>query len=91
MNTIETMQLNEAPQTTTTSLRRAVTDTVDRYLSQVGVQNTVNLYNMVLAEVEDPLLDVLLRHVRGNQSRAARVLGINRGTLRKKLKQYGRL
>ncbi len=46
------------------------------------------LYKMVLEQVEKPLLSAVLQHSQGNQSRAAEVLGINRGTLRKKLKQY---
>ena len=43
---------------------------------------------MVLDEVEQPLLEVVMRHCGGNQTRAAQILGINRGTLRKKLQQY---
>jgi len=43
----------------------------------------------VLSEVEAPLLDIIMQHTRGNQTRAANMLGINRGTLRKKLKKYG--
>jgi Fis family transcriptional regulator len=48
-----------------------------------------NLYDMVINEVERPLLETVLQHARGNQSRAAKILGINRSTLRKKLDQYG--
>lgn len=47
-----------------------------------------NLYKLVLQEVEEPLFETVLNYTRGNQSRAAEVLGINRTTLRKKLKQY---
>ncbi|MCL5974465.1 MAG: hypothetical protein M1270_01290, partial [Gammaproteobacteria bacterium] len=43
----------------------------------------------LMTEVEVPLLQAALAHTHGNQSRAAEILGINRGTLRKKLKQYG--
>ena len=43
---------------------------------------------MVLQQVEGPLLEMVLVHVDGNQSRASEYLGINRGTLRKKLKTY---
>jgi len=44
---------------------------------------------MVLREVEEPLLKAVLDYTSGNQLRAADILGINRGTLRKKLKQFG--
>ncbi|RND30066.1 helix-turn-helix domain-containing protein, partial [Vibrio parahaemolyticus] len=36
-----------------------------------------------------PLLDTIMQYTRGNQTRAATMMGINRGTLRKKLKKYG--
>ena len=42
-----------------------------------------------MREVEEPLFKVVMNHVEGNQSRAAIILGINRGTLRKKLKEFG--
>jgi Fis family transcriptional regulator len=42
-----------------------------------------------MREVEEPLFKVVMTHVDGNQSRAATILGINRGTLRKKLKEFG--
>ncbi|MFC2559507.1 MAG: DNA-binding transcriptional regulator Fis, partial [Haemophilus seminalis] len=48
-----------------------------------------DLYELVLAEVEHPMLDMIMQYTRGNQTRAANMLGINRGTLRKKLKKYG--
>ncbi|MCP4040605.1 MAG: Fis family transcriptional regulator, partial [Gammaproteobacteria bacterium] len=47
------------------------------------------MYQLVISEVEAPLLETVLRYTESNQSRAAELLGINRGTLRKKLKQYG--
>ena len=47
--------------------------------------------DMVLAEVEAPLLETVMRYTRDNQTKASIVLGLNRGTLRKKLKQYGML
>ncbi|MDP4870221.1 MAG: DNA-binding transcriptional regulator Fis, partial [Gammaproteobacteria bacterium] len=50
-----------------------------------------DLYDLVLAEVEAPLLAAVMHQTRGNQSKAAIVLGLNRGTLRTKLKQYGLL
>jgi len=47
------------------------------------------VYDMVVACVEKPLLEVVLTHAGGNQTLAAQVLGINRNTLRKKMQQYG--
>jgi Fis family transcriptional regulator len=46
---------------------------------------------MVLAEVEAPLLEEIMHYTRNNQTKASQMLGLNRGTLRKKLKQYGLL
>jgi DNA-binding NtrC family response regulator len=48
-----------------------------------------DLYHVVLSEVEPAILDVVMKHVEGNQTEAAEVLGVSRGTLRKKLKLYG--
>jgi len=47
-----------------------------------------DVYNLVLSEVEAPLLESVMNYVKGNQTKASELLGLNRGTLRKKLKQY---
>ena len=54
-------------------------------------EETSEFYNLVLAEVEEPLLRVVMEYTANNQSRAAAMLGLNRGTLRKKLRQYNLL
>ena len=59
------------------------------YLSQLNGQDIDNFYDIVISEVEAPLLEEVMLYTRGNQTRAANMLGINRGTLRKKLKKYG--
>jgi len=69
-------------------LRVSVEQALMRYFSHLDGQNACGLYDLVLAEVEAPLLEVTLAYVQGNQSKAAELLGLNRGTLRKKLKQY---
>lgn len=73
------------------TLRECVSSTLGDYLREVDEEMISNLYNMVLSEVEAPLLAAVMQKARSNQSTAARMLGLNRGTLRKKLKQYGLL
>lgn len=70
-------------------LRECVRDAVDRYFSTLDGHDCTGLFALVMREVEAPLLESVLRHAEGNQTRAAEILGINRGTLRKKLKLYG--
>ena len=69
-------------------LRKCVSDALDKYLKTLDGHQCTDLFRMVLAEVEAPLLERILHHAQGNQSKAAEMLGINRGTLRKKLKAY---
>ena len=73
------------------SLRESVESAVNSYFQHLDGQDARDVYEMVLAEVETPLLEVVMKHCRHNQTRASHVLGLNRGTLRKKLKQYGLL
>ena len=72
----------------TQTLRDAVDQAVANYFRQLGEEEVTAVYDMVLAVIEAPLLARLLLYTRGNQTQAAIVLGLNRGTLRKKLKQY---
>ncbi len=69
-------------------LRDHVYETLSIYLHNLGGQPPGNLYSVVLREVEPPLLEMVMQLTGGNQSKAAEILGINRGTLRKKLRQY---
>lgn len=71
------------------TLRESVQTALDNYFAQLDGQQASNLYELVLAEVEAPMLETVMTVTRGNQTKAAEVLGLNRGTLRKKLKQYG--
>ncbi|MFQ3198731.1 MAG: Fis family transcriptional regulator [Paraglaciecola sp.] len=70
-------------------LRDSVKQAVNKYLKQLDNTDIENLYELVMAEVEAPMLEEIMTFTRGNQTRASIMLGINRGTLRKKLKQYG--
>lgn len=70
------------------TLSETVQNAVDEYLSLVGDQAVTNLYDLFLAEVEAPLLECVLGFTAHNQSQTAQILGMNRGTLRKKLLRY---
>ncbi|WP_240454192.1 DNA-binding transcriptional regulator Fis [Halomonas sp. NO4] len=69
-------------------LREAVDAAMRRYFDHLDGGIVTDLYSMVMAEVESPLLAAVLDYTQGNQTRAAEILGLNRGTLRKKLKQH---
>ncbi len=73
------------------SLRDCVERAVTNYFQHLDGQDVSDVYDMVLSEVEAPMLEVVMKYTRHNQTKAATVLGLNRGTLRKKLKQYGLL
>jgi Fis family transcriptional regulator len=70
-------------------IRRGVTSALELYLDDLNGHEVNDLYHVVMNEVEPAILDVVMQHVERNQSYAAEILGISRGTLRKKLKQYG--
>jgi len=69
-------------------LSHAVKHSIRRYLYELDGTQPSDLYDLVLRQVEQPLFEVILEHTKGNQSRAAELLGLNRGTLRKKLRSY---
>ena len=59
-----------------------------RYFKTLNGDKPNDLYKLVLKEIERPLMKEVMKHADNNQSEASKVLGINRSTLRKKLKQY---
>ena len=79
------MQADSEP---TIPLRQHVQDTISRYLRDMGSTTPANLYQMLLAEIEPPLIEEILKRTGGNQSRAAGMLGITRNTLRTKMQRY---
>jgi len=83
--------LEDDAQPQASSLRREVEHSLEQFFSHLGDETVTNLYELVLHEVEKPLLEAVLRHTGSNQSKASILLGLNRGTLRKKLKQHGML
>ena len=62
---------------------------ISRFLDQIGTFFPENTHELIMSKVEKPLLVQILRRVGGNQVQAAKILGINRNTLRKKIKLYG--
>lgn len=73
----------------TLTLRDHVAIAMRNYFAHLDGQPASNIYEMVFNEVEAPLLESILEYTGKNQTKAADLLGLNRGTLRKKLKKYG--
>ena len=69
-------------------LRQNVTDSIRRYLEDMGHAQPECLYRTLMAEVEPPLIEEVLRYTQGNQSKTAKILGMTRNTLRTKLHRY---
>ncbi len=83
--------LTNAPVSQAQTLRDSVSIALNNYFAHLDGQEVTNVYEMVLSEVEAPLLEEVMKYTRNNQTKASVLLGLNRGTLRKKLKQYGLL
>jgi len=87
-NTIATPNLNVAKDLHGKPLSECVRNAVDGYLAKLNGHQIDNLYELVLNEIEKPLLAAVMQEVRGNQSKAAQLLGMSRSTLRKKLQLH---
>ncbi len=70
-------------------LALCVRKSMDDYFRHLDGEKPSAVYDMVISHVEKPLLQFILDHAQGNQTRAAEILGLNRNTLRKKIKEYG--
>lgn len=79
---------NAGQEQVVTSLAENVTLAVQNYLNELKEDEVVNLFQLVMDEIEAPLLKHILKHCRYNQSRAATMLGLSRGTLRTKLRRH---
>lgn len=69
-------------------LHKHTEDALNRYFASLNGERPGDLYGLVMGEVERPLFKAVMDYTQGNQSQAAGILGINRGTLRKKLRTY---
>jgi Fis family transcriptional regulator, factor for inversion stimulation protein len=70
-------------------LSNSVRRVVENYFADLDGHDAANLYDLFLTQVEKPMLEVVMRVTRGNITRAAQILGLNRGTLRNRLRKYG--
>jgi Fis family transcriptional regulator len=70
-------------------IARCVRRTLDGYFRDLDGERPAAIYDMVISCVEKPLIEVVLHRVGGNQTHAAELLGMNRNTLRKKIRTYG--
>ena len=79
--------MNETTQENT-SLQKALAHQINQYLADMKGQNITDMYDMVIEQIEPALFQTVIEHCKYNQLRAARVMGLSRGTLRTKLKKY---
>ena len=79
------------PERQESTLRSEVQKALGRYFQHVEDEPVTDLHRMVMSEVEAPLLEAVMLYTKNNQSKASIMLGLNRGTLRTKLKHYGLL
>ncbi len=88
-DTINPTEITSGASESQPTLRSCVESALENYFTQLEGQPVTDLYNLVLAEIEAPLMESVLKYTSGNQTQASIMLGLNRGTLRKKLKTYG--
>lgn len=77
--------------TQTVDIAQCVAQNLKQYFKDLAGETPVGVYDMVLHQVEKPMLECVMAECGGNQSKAAAMLGLNRNTLRKKLVQHGLL
>ena len=70
-------------------IARCVRKAIETYFRDLDGERPGAIYDMVLCSVEKPLIEVVMARVSGNQTQAAEILGLNRNTLRKKIKAHG--
>lgn len=85
--TIKSIETNQSVKAAA-SLAESVSLVIENYLHELKGEKPVDLHKLVMDEIEAPLFKSVIEHCRYNQSRAATMLGISRGTLRTKLKKY---
>jgi len=69
-------------------LKNFTEDAMRSYFKNLNGHQPADIYRLVIGEVEPPLFQAVMDYTKGNQTLASEILGINRATLRKKLRQY---
>jgi|TARA_B110000438_G_scaffold300341_1_gene352525 DNA-binding protein Fis len=69
-------------------LEKWLDESIKQYVSQMDVNLNGGLHDLIIGAVEEPLVQMVLDKTNGNQTQAANILGLNRNTLRKKIKAY---
>ena len=77
------------PDSRDNELSLTVRKVMRQYFKDLDGEKCTGIYEMVVAAVEKPMLEVVMFQAHGNQTRAAEMLGVNRNTLRKKLQHHG--
>ena len=70
------------------TLKNSTESALEKYFKTLNGTKPDNLYNLVIREVEAPLMKKIMEYTKNNQTQASKILGINRTTLRTKLKEY---
>ena len=83
------LKRRKATKTDPPPLKDSAGEAIEHFLKTLDGETCSDLYDMVLQQVEAPLFKAVLEYTQHNQSHAATMLGLNRGTLRKKLRQHG--
>ena len=81
--------MDKAKKVTTNSLSKTIKNETLTYINKMNGQGVSHLHNVFISEVEKSLISVVLNHLGGNVTKTASYLGINRGTLIKRIKDYG--
>lgn len=76
------------PESPPKPLKESARDSITYFLAQLEGASCTDLHHLVMSQVEEPLLRAVMEETGGNQSRAAAMLGLSRGTLRTKLRYY---
>ncbi len=76
------------PATKGKCLSESVSDALDKYFKDLDGHEPANLYDLIISQVEKPLIESVIENSRGNISRAAQILGLNRATLRNRMQKY---